>query len=159
MGENITSWTFCFQKYGLCFVSSSTGPNWATKMAPEMPQPKSSHPEQARYHSDHEQGPWGVRAASFECQHLISVTLRVLEKKMVPTNCGRHLFTGQQQFIWATSKVWASRKQNLDFDHMCRTDFRLFRAVFCTVKYRHKVEECASVFCGLLHFQWYFMHL
>lgn len=75
------------------------------------------------------------------------------KKKMVPTNCGRHLFTGQQQFIWATSKVWASRKQNLDFDHMCRTDFRLFRAVFCTVKYRHKVEECASVFCGLLHFQ------
>lgn len=56
-------------------VRSSAGPNWATKMAPEMPQPKSSHPGQAEHHSDHEPGPRGVQLASFECQHLLGVTL------------------------------------------------------------------------------------
>lgn len=64
-------------------VPSSAGPNWATKMAPEMPQPKSSDPGQAEYHSDHEQGPRGLRMASFQRQHLLGVTLRGFDRKHV----------------------------------------------------------------------------
>lgn len=92
-------------------VRTSAGPNWATKMAPEMPQPKSSHPGQAEYHSDHKQGPWGVRSASFKRQHLLGVTLRDFERKLY--HCQRWFSNQRRQPTVASSYLLSGAANGL----------------------------------------------
>lgn len=121
-------------------VRTSAGPNWATKMAPEMPQPKSSHPGQAEYHSDHKQGPWGVRSASFKRQHLLGVTLRDFERKLYhcqrwfsnqrrqPTVASSYLLSGavtgykgvcKQKKTWIFTRTWWWLKEGSTVEDGC----------------------------------------
>lgn len=56
----------------------SAGPNRAAEMAAEVSQSKSSHPSEAKYHSDHNSSSWWAQTASLYWQHLFGMIFKRL---------------------------------------------------------------------------------